>query len=87
MKKNRSIKVMMWIIIGIVFFFLIELLWSDVILATMKGEKSEDDLLPFYWLLLIVGGSIVCTLSYVSWRKYQGEKKEKQHRDNDKLID
>lgn len=78
---------MMWIIIGIVFIFLMELLWSDVILATMKEEKREDNLLPFYWLLLIVGGSIVCTLSYVSWRKYHGEKKEKRHRDNDKLID
>ncbi|KKE79356.1 sporulation protein YpjB [Oceanobacillus caeni] len=30
---------------------------------------------PIIWAVVIVAGSIGITLSYVSWRKYKGEKK------------
>lgn len=44
------------------------------------------DLIPLFPALLIVGGVIVITLSYVSWRKYRGEK-EKGRQKRDKLVD
>ncbi|UJL48252.1 hypothetical protein KFZ58_09635 [Virgibacillus sp. NKC19-16] len=51
-------------------------------------EKSADDKaegIPFYWIAGIIGGCIVITLSYVSFRKYKGEKKKQK--DEDKTVD
>ncbi len=45
--------------------------------------EQKGQLFPFIWILLIVGGCIGITLTYVSWRKYKGEKKSKQ----DKTVD
>lgn len=39
---------------------------------------SQSDALSFYWIILMVGGVIILTLSYVAWRKYKAEKKRKQ---------
>lgn len=54
--------------------------------AYAKVEQAEDYLvsstIPFYWMILLIGGIIIITLSYVSWRKYLGEKKSKQKRDS-----
>ncbi|HAM81169.1 MAG TPA: hypothetical protein DCO80_10190 [Ornithinibacillus sp.] len=47
-------------------------------------REGNEEMFPFYWLILIVGGSIMSTLTYVSWRKYKGEKRAKQDRQNDK---
>lgn len=41
---------------------------------------------PFYWVIIIVGGCIAITLTYVSWRKYKGEKKKKKLKE-DKTVD
>lgn len=48
------------------------------------GDTEEYDaanIVPFYWLILIIGGIILITLSYVSFRKYRGHKKANQKRD------
>lgn len=46
------------------------------------------DLIPLFPALFIVGGVIVITLSYVSWRKYRGEKEKTKAREKrDKLVD
>ena len=45
--------------------------------------EQKGQLFPFIWIVLIVGGCIGITLTYVSWRKYRGEKKNKQ----DKTVD
>ncbi|WP_010530806.1 sporulation protein YpjB [Lentibacillus jeotgali] len=42
---------------------------------------SNVNMTPFYWMVGIVGGSIAITLSYVSWRKYKGEKKKQTEDD------
>ncbi|MFD2133278.1 sporulation protein YpjB [Pseudogracilibacillus auburnensis] len=45
------------------------------------GQREEHYsiiIVPFYWLILIIGGIIMITLSYVSWRKYRGDKKRKK---------
>lgn len=88
MKKRNVVKLMIWFIIGILCYFILELLISDNVTALIKTkEKGNDHLFPFYWLMLIVGLIIVSTLSYVSWRKYKGEKNEKKDSNNDVSID
>lgn len=43
---------------------------------------------PFVLGVIIVGGCIIATLSYVSWKKYKGEKVgNKSVRKNDKSVD
>ncbi|MEI3610775.1 sporulation protein YpjB [Pseudogracilibacillus sp. SO30301A] len=32
-------------------------------------------------MIMLIGGVIMVTLSYVSWRKYRGHKKNEQKRD------
>ncbi len=53
--------------------------------AYAKIEQHEDyfvgNAIPFYWMIMLIGGIIIITLSYVSWRKYKGEKKNSQKRD------
>ncbi|WP_152654601.1 sporulation protein YpjB [Oceanobacillus sp. CFH 90083] len=43
---------------------------------------------PFIVGVIIVGGCIIATLSYVSWKKYKGEQAgNKSLRKNDKSVD
>ncbi|MFD1413846.1 sporulation protein YpjB [Oceanobacillus jeddahense] len=43
---------------------------------------------PFILGVIIVGGCIIITLSYVSWKKYKGEQVgNKSLRKNDKSVD
>lgn len=35
---------------------------------------------PIIWAVVMIAGSIGITLSYVSWRKYKGEKEHKKRR-------
>lgn len=44
--------------------------------------NSNVNMVPFLWMVGIVGGSIAITLSYVSWRKYRGEKKKQTDDDS-----
>lgn len=50
-----------------------------------KVEQAEEhhisSIVPFYWMIMLIGGIILITLSYVSWRKYRGHKKNKRKRD------
>jgi hypothetical protein len=39
---------------------------------------------PFFWTIAVIGGCIVITLAYVSYKKYQAEKKS---REKDKTFD
>jgi amino acid transporter len=85
MMYKTFLKVMFGLILGIILYFVMEAIIGEVVNA--KGEdqqKGNGDMFPFYWLIFIVGGTIASTLSYVSWRKYKGEKKERLHNDNDK---
>ena len=53
--------------------------------AYANVENREDiyisSIVPFYWMIMLIGGVIMVTLSYVSWRKYRGHKKNKRKRD------
>ncbi|HLS08269.1 sporulation protein YpjB [Lentibacillus sp.] len=48
---------------------------------TAKAGSSVN-MIPFYWMVGIVGGSIAITLSYVGWKKYKGEKKKETEDDS-----
>ncbi|UFU01291.1 sporulation protein YpjB [Radiobacillus kanasensis] len=47
--------------------------------TTMGHNKQMSN---FFIMLMIVGGVITCTLSYVAWKKYIGEKKKKHRLSN-----
>lgn len=49
-------------------------------------NNIQAAILPLIPAIIIVGGIIIFTLSYVSWRKYKAETEQKQ-RENDKMID
>ncbi|MBY7143503.1 hypothetical protein KFZ56_10680 [Virgibacillus sp. NKC19-3] len=53
--------------------------------SSEASTDSDTKQLPFYWIVGIIGGCIVLTLSYVSFRKYKGEKKKQK--DTDKTVD
>ncbi|QKY69192.1 sporulation protein YpjB [Lentibacillus sp. CBA3610] len=51
-------------------------------LTVAAKTNANVNMVPFYWMVGIVGGSIAITLSYVSWRKYRGEKKKRSEDDS-----
>ncbi|WP_096270449.1 sporulation protein YpjB [Paucisalibacillus globulus] len=88
MNKTSLMKIIIWLIIGIILYFVMEALIGEEVSANIEAQgKENDELFPFYWLLIIVGGIIASTLSYVSWRKYKGEKNEQHSKSNNKSID
>lgn len=48
--------------------------------ADVKGDEADSSL---WWVMITTGSIIVLTLSYVGWRKYQGEKKEYRSREKE----
>lgn len=54
------------------------------LISTYESAKSFEYeasvMVPFYWMILIIGGLILITLSYVSWRKYKGTILKKRDR-------
>ena|SRR5690625_3802203 len=53
--------------------------------AYAKVEASDEiyatSIVPFYWMIMLIGGIIIITLSYVGWRKYKGDQKKRRKRD------
>lgn len=43
---------------------------------------KKQDLSRLYWVIGLIGGLIILTLSYVSWRKYKAEKKRQKKDSN-----
>ncbi|API90394.1 hypothetical protein J32TS6_03500 [Virgibacillus pantothenticus] len=87
MNKNRHLFVLTFgVIIGIIIYaiaFTPKAIQANVHRAAQPAMEQKGQLFPFIWIVLIVGGCIGITLTYVSWRKYRGEKKNKQ----DKTVD
>lgn len=67
--------------IGVMF-----LLIDNQLFQILIDDKLNDSVVllssfaPFVALLILIGGSILLTLTYVSWRKYRGIKKLQKHR-------
>lgn len=72
-------------VIGIIIGFSI----PQTTIAEIKKQatKKSMDMVAFYWVLFVVGGLIALTLTYVSWRKYRGEKQKRQLKPKDKTVD
>ncbi|MFC3038914.1 sporulation protein YpjB [Virgibacillus xinjiangensis] len=65
--------------------------YLHVISASVKMPviytAGHPDLSILFWAVGIIGGCIALTLSYVSWRKYKGEKERNKQENKDKSID
>lgn len=48
--------------------------------TSQSNESFAITMIPFYWLIMLIGGLILITLSYVSWRKYKGMKARQKDR-------
>ncbi len=56
----------------------------DTDLKSLFGNMEEDEADPsLWWVIISTGSIIIMTLSYVGWRKYQGEKSMKKNRSRD----
>lgn len=51
-------------------------------LVYAKEERIEDyvyfTFVPYYWMIVLIGGIIMLTLSYVGWKKYKAEEKKER---------
>ncbi|MFS0751590.1 sporulation protein YpjB [Oceanobacillus sp. 1P07AA] len=85
-RKRRLVRLMTTVFIGIFFFDVHSVAASS--LSSYSIIHSGMVLSPFSLGVIIVGGCIIGTLSYVSWRKYKAEVKgESKARKNDKSVD
>ncbi|WP_163969845.1 sporulation protein YpjB [Oceanobacillus halotolerans] len=83
MKQNSILFAI--VLIGIFFFIDMDnsvLAENNTPVVENPSSKKNNDMVPFYWLVIIVGGSIAVTLSYVGWRKYKGEQNRKAKKDS-----
>lgn len=72
---KRWVSMLFIFLIGI-FMFIVNV---NVSHAAVKANNEETPFLisgfvPFLSLILLIGGSITLTLTYVSWRKYKANK-------------
>ncbi|GAA0423055.1 hypothetical protein JUJ52_14895 [Virgibacillus sp. AGTR] len=89
MIKNKlgSVITCILVIIGMIGYFHIQpiMIEASVLVQAKEPPKQNGDLLPLIWTVIIVGGCIGITLTYVSWRKYKGESRKKAKKD--KIVD
>src|SRR5699024_2197885 len=79
---KTQIRLLLIILVVIGIFLLVSIVRleedGDILTNTSTISQKNTEMIPFYWMVVIVGGCIACTLTYVSWRKYKGEEKNKQ---------
>lgn len=55
----------------------------EVDLNKLFSEINDDEMDPsIWWVIAMTGSIIITTLSYVSWRKYGGQKTQKKRKDS-----
>jgi sporulation protein YpjB len=61
-----------------------ELSALDTDLKNLFANMEEDEADPsLWWVIISTGSIIIMTLSYVGWRKYQGDKELRKNRSRD----
>lgn len=79
-------KLLIIILVGIGVAFLLGTVPVEAVENTSPDPsvlpKKDAGMIPLYWMIIIVGGCIAFTLSYVSWRKYKGEEKKQTKKDS-----
>ncbi len=82
-RVKRNARVFLFLPIGIVIYFMAAMPAKAA--QNVPESKAVAEASSFFWPVLLVGGCIILTLSYVSWKKYKGEKQKQA--DEDKTID
>ncbi|MBM7569842.1 sporulation protein YpjB [Aquibacillus albus] len=52
--------------------------FRETSILDVSNTNQKEDSTSFLWLIFVVGGVIMITLSYVGWKKYKGEKNKSQ---------
>lgn len=83
-KPKRVIASLLVLLIGsVAVLFKPEIIFAFV-LSTNDSQvllKEHADMVPLYWTMGIIGGCIVLTLFYVSWKKFKVEKRKQVKKD------
>lgn len=54
-------------------------------LRSLFAEASQDETDPsLWWVMIMTGSTIILTLTYVSWRKFRGQKSQKRGKDSNR---
>lgn len=72
----------MYIFITHIFLMSLFSLSSSFVSAATKDSVEQVERTPFYIATALIGGVIILTLSYVSWKKYRAERKNKDKNTN-----
>lgn len=88
MKHSPLNKLIFSTVIGVYIYFQLTktIIYAKQIIPVnnqfIMSSNNNAEMIPFYWMVTIVGGCIAVTLTYVSWRKYKAEKKKQSERDS-----
>lgn len=87
-RRKLLVQITTTVFIGILCYLGFGSVWVEASIVTNEDlSDNKMDLSLLIWTVFIVGGSIIGTLSYVSWKKYNAELKEKQEAKKDKSVD
>lgn len=78
---KKLINSLLVVLIGIIIIMFFSSHMSISAEEVNQLPKKNFDMVPFYWIIGIVGGCIAVTLSYVSWKKYKEEEKKQTKKD------
>jgi len=53
---------------------------NNFFLAESIKKGNAQNMTGLYWMIGLIGSCIIVTLSYVSWRKYRGERKKSRNK-------
>jgi uncharacterized membrane protein len=74
-----------FLLIGVIFiiFGVIQLnaVYAD---SHLEDQFFVPGIVPFYWMIILIGGIIIITLIYVGIRKFIGQKQRDSQRKRDK---
>ncbi len=69
--------------ITISFLSILMVVFSPHLIVQASTENApQSERIPFYIVAAIIGGIIIVTLTYVSWKKYKAEQKKKNKNEN-----
>jgi len=77
--ENHKINVRYTIIVVTI---LLVVMFPHVTVHADTENSPTSNGIPFYIVATIIGGVIVITLTYVSWKKYRAERKNTKENDN-----
>lgn len=86
MNSHDKLKKISSILIGVYILLRFDLLTVHAYQKSnpvLFSNVNHAEMIPLYIIIVIVGGCIAVTLTYVSWRKYRAEKNKQTNKDSD----